>query len=446
MKAKTFPLGGIHPSDDKETRDRPIITLPPPDKAVVFLNQHLGAPSRLLVKRGDRVRVGTPIGESTGFISANIHSPVSGKVKKIEARVDASGYRHPAVVIEVEGDEWEESIDRSERLHEKLEGSSDDIIRKIESMGIVGLGGAAFPSHIKYMLPEDKRADTLIINGIECEPRLTADHRLMLEKTDQIMQGIEAMKKAGRVSYALIGIENNKPDAIEKLTEKAKYFTGTEVAALKVKYPQGAEKQLIKALLDRRIPGGGLPMDVGVIINNVGTAYAIYEGVFHRRPLVDRVITVSGLGLKNPGNYRVRVGTTIRELLGILGEELPEMTCKVILGGPMTGKAVVDLELPVSKGTSGVLMIDREECRSVPTHNCIRCGRCISVCPMGLRPYLLEKLARMKNFVRCERNKIMDCLECGSCSYVCPSAIALLDYIKYGKNTVLKIMKERRKK
>jgi len=446
VRRDTFPLGGVHPPQRKYTADRPIIALDPPAEAVVFMNQHLGAPAQPLVQKGDQVRVGTLIGRSRGFISANIHSPVSGKVIKIEPRIDISGYRRTAVVIETQGDDWEDSVDLDDTPTRKISFTPDKIIKTIESLGVVGMGGAAFPSHIKYMLPENKKADTLIVNGVECEPYLTADHRLMLEKPDQIMQGIEVMKKAGRISYALVGIEANKPDAIDLLAEKAKFYPGTEIRSLRVKYPQGAEKQLIKALLNREIPGGGLPMDVGCIVNNIGTAYAIYQAVVHHRPLVDRVVTLAGSGLKNPGNYRVRVGTSVREMLNLAGDQMPPDTEKVIMGGPMTGKAILDLGMPVSKGTSGILFQNRRECSSGPSLNCIRCGRCIAVCPMGLRPYLLEKLCRMKNFQRAEQERVMDCIECGSCAYGCPSGIPLVEYIKYGKNRVLEIMKKRREK
>jgi len=316
----------------------------------------------------------------------------------------------------------------------------------MEAMGIVGLGGATFPTHIKYMVSDDKKADTLIINGVECEPYLTSDHRLMLEHPDEILTGIKIMMKAGKVDHAIIGIEANKPDAIEILTLKAKNYPGIKVTPLKVQYPQGAEKQLFKSLLNREIPSGKLPLDVGFIINNVGTALAIYESVQKNKPLIERIVTLTGKHLKNHGNFLARIGTSTTLLLAALGEEIPADTTKIISGGPMMGKAVNSLDIPITKGTSGIILMDREESlRHEPT-NCIRCAKCVSVCPMGLEPYLLEKLASRDNFDACEAEAITDCIECGSCSFTCPAAIPLLDYIRYGKTTVMRIMRERRQK
>lgn len=446
MKGLTFKIGGIHPPENKISWKEKIKTLKVPDQVTIFLNQQLGVPSEPVVNKGDRVKVGSLIGRAKGFISANIHSSVSGIIKKIEQVMDISGYKHDAVVIEVIGDDWEELIDQSPEFKEGITLNSEEIIKRMEEMGIVGMGGAAFPTHIKYLLPEGKKADTLIINGIECEPYLTSDHRLMLERADEILKGIEIMKKAGKVSYAVIGIEANKPDVIELLEDKSRYYPGIEVVSLKVKYPQGAEKQLIKALLNREIPSGGLPMDVGCIINNVGTAYAIYEGVQKNKPLIERVVTITGKNLKKTGNFKVRIGASIRDMLNALGEDQPEDSSKLIMGGPMMGKTVPNIDMPITKGTGGILFLTRKESRQFKTSNCIRCGRCIVACPMGLRPYLLEKVARQKDFERSEKNKIHDCIECGSCSYVCPSSLPLLDYIRFGKVNVLRIIKGRRKK
>lgn len=446
MNLKTFKAGGVHPPENKFTSSEPIETVDVPKQVSIHLNQHLGAPSIPKVEKGSKVKVGTLIGELKGFISANVHSSVSGTVFKIDDVTDVSGYRKKAVIINTEGDDWEETIDKSDELKTEVDLTPEEIIEKIKQMGIVGLGGATFPSHIKYMFPEGKNADTLIVNGVECEPYLTSDHRLMLEHADEIMIGIKIMMKAGRVERAFIGIESNKPDAIELLTEKSKGFPGVEVVPLKVRYPQGAEKQLIKAVLNREIPSGKLPLDVGCIINNIGTAFAIYEAVQKNKPLFERVVSLTGKGLKKRGNFKVRIGTPAKMMLEKLGEELPENTEKIISGGPMMGKAVTSMDIPVTKGTSGIVIMDRSESERLKVKNCIRCSKCVSVCPMGLEPFLLEKLAANENFDACEKEAVVDCIECGSCSYTCPSNRPLLDYIRFGKQNVMRMIRERRQK
>jgi electron transport complex protein RnfC len=445
MNLKTFKTGGVHPPENKLSAAVPIVTLPPPKQAYIPLSQHLGQPAVPVVRRGDKVKAGSLIAQGQAFISANIHSSVSGTVSKIDDIIDVSGYRKKAIIINTEGDEWEEGIDRSEKLTSEINLDPEKIFEKIKEMGVVGLGGAAFPTYVKYLPPPgDVRADTLIINGVECEPYLTADYRIMLEKSDEILTGINIMMKAGRVDRAMIGIEVNKPEAIELLTRKAVKFPGVEVVPLEVKYPQGAEKQLIKALLNREIPGGKLPLDVGCIINNIGTALAVYEAVQKNKPLIERVVTISGKRLSKTGNFRVRIGAQASFLLAALQEDLPPGTSKVISGGPMMGKAVNNLDIPITKGTSGFILIDEREGKRKEAKNCIRCAKCISVCPMGLEPHLLEKLAERKNFDACETGGAADCMECGSCSYTCPSARPLLDYIRYGKANVMRIMRERR--
>ncbi len=444
MKLRTFKLGGVHPPENKKTADIPVVPLDIPKQVSVTLSQHLGVPASPVIEKGAKVKVGTLIGEAKGFISANIHSPVSGTVLKIDGVTDATGYRKESVVINVEGDEWEDTIDRSEELVKEIKLNPEEIIQRIKDCGIVGMGGAAFPSHVKYMFPEGKKADTLVINGVECEPYLTSDHRVMLERPDEIMVGVSIMMKAGKVDKALIGIESNKPDAIELLTEKAKDYPGVEIVPLKVQYPQGAEKQLIKALLNREIPSGKLPLDVGCIVNNIGTALAIYEAVQKNKPLIERVVTLTGKGLKKGGNFLVRIGTPAKSMLEKLGEEIPGNTEKLISGGPMMGKAVNNLDIPVTKGTSGIVLMGEDEASRNKVKNCIRCSKCVSVCPMGLEPYLLEKLAEKDMFDECEAEGIVDCIECGSCSYTCPSSRQLLDHIRYGKQNVMRIMRERR--
>ena len=444
MKLRTFKLGGVHPPENKMTADLPVVPVEVPARVSVVLSQHLGAPAVPVVARGDKVKVGTLIGEAKGFISANIHSPVSGTVFKIDGVMDATGYRKDSVIINVDGDEWEDKIDRSDELIKEIKLSPDEIIQRLKDTGIVGMGGAAFPTHVKYMFPEGKSADTLVINGVECEPYLTSDHRLMMEKPDEILVGITIMMKAGKVKKALIGIESNKPNAIELLAGKAKDYEGIEVVPLKVQYPQGAEKQLIKALLNREIPSGKLPLDVGCIVNNVGTAFAVYEAVQKSKPLIERVVTLTGKGLKKGGNVKVRIGTPVKNILEKLGEEVPENTGKIISGGPMMGKSVSTVDIPVTKGTSGIVFMEADESERNKVQNCIRCSKCVSVCPMGLEPYLLEKLAEKEMFDECEKEDIVDCIECGSCSYTCPSSRPLLDYIRYGKQNVMRIMRERR--
>ncbi len=446
MNLKTFILGGVHPPENKISADKKIEVLPLPKQVQITMSQHLGVPATPCVIKGDKVKVGTLIANSSAFISANIHSSVSGTVFKIDDVLDASGYRKKAIIINVEGDDWEENIDKTDTLIEDIKLEPKDIIEKIKGAGIVGLGGAAFPSHVKYMFPEGKSADTLVINGVECEPYLTSDHRIMLEKADEILVGINIMKKAGNVDRAIIGIEANKPDAIKILTEKASKYENIEIVALKVQYPQGAEKQLIKSVLNREIPSGKLPLDVGCIVNNIGTALAVYEAVQKNKPLFERVVTLTGKKLKNTANYMVRVGTPVKELFTALGEELPENSAKIISGGPMMGKAVSSLDIPVTKGTSGILILDKSEAKRAEPQNCIRCGRCITVCPMGLEPYLLEKLSEKENYEECLTQDIVDCIECGSCSYTCPSARPLLDYIRLGKGNAMGILRERSKK
>ena len=445
-KPKTFKKGGVHPPENKISANIPIKKLDLPKQVVISMIQHLGAPGIPVVKQGDTVKVGTLIAKPGAFISANIHSSVSGRVVKIGKVLGASGYKHDAIVIDVEGDEWEESIDRSEDLVKEIEPEPEAIVEKIKEMGIVGLGGATFPSHIKYMVSEKRRADTLVVNGVECEPYITGDHRLMIERPDEIMVGIQIMMKAGRVNRAKIGIEVNKPDAIEIMQAKAREYPGVEVVPLQIRYPQGAEKQLIKALLNREIPSGKLPLDVGVIINNVATSVAIYEGVQKNKPLIERVVTVTGKKLKRTGNFLARIGIPSFMLLEALGEEIPENTAKIIRGGPMMGKALNSLEVPMSKAASGLLFIDESEARRKEQKNCIRCARCAQACPMGLEPYLLEKLAIKEFFERCETESIVDCIECGCCSFTCPAQIPLLDYIRYGKVNVMRINRERRQK
>jgi len=442
---KTFKLGGVHPAENKLSANKKIEILPLPKIAYVPISQHLGAPAKPLVNRGDQIKVGQLLAKGEAFISANIHSPVSGKIQKIDEVIDASGYRRTALVVAVDGDEWEEDIDRSNNIIKDIKLSQKEIIAKINEKGVVGLGGATFPSHVKLMVPEGKKAEVLIINGVECEPYLTADHMLMMEKAEEMMVGVQILMIALGVKKAMIGIENNKPNAIEHLTKVAQGFDGITVHGLKVKYPQGAEKQLIKALINREVPSGKLPIEVGAVVNNAGTAFAVYEAVQKNKPLIERVVTITGKSVKEPGNFMVRIGTPVSELIEAAGG-LPENTGKVINGGPMMGKALNSLDVPVVKGTSGILIMRENEAGRKPVLHCIRCSKCVTVCPMGLEPYLIEKVVLFEDYERTEKERVMDCIECGSCQYTCPANRPLLDYLRLGKNKVGQIMRTRAKK
>lgn len=440
---KTFRLGGIHPKENKISAGLQIEPIEIPAQVAIPLTQHIGAPCQAVVKRGDKVKVGTLIGRSVGFVSANIHSPVSGSVFKLDKVLDASGYKRDAVIIKVDGDEWEESIDTSDTLIKECNLSSKEIIDKVAAAGIVGMGGATFPTHIKLTPPPGTKAEVLIINGVECEPYLTSDHQLMMEKTEEILVGVSILMKALDVNRAVIGIENNKKDAISKFNKLIKAYPGVSVLPLKVQYPQGGEKQLIDATIKRQVPSGQLPISVGAVVQNVGTTFAVYEAVQKNKPLVERVVTVTGKDVKKPCNVLSRIGIPITNLIDFAGG-LPETTGKVISGGPMMGKALASIEVPVTKGTSGVLIVQTLEAKRKQMRDCIRCAKCIDVCPMGLNPTLLMTLTEYSEWDRAEKERVMDCIECGSCSYTCPSDRPLLDYIRLGKSTVGKLIRERK--
>lgn len=439
---KTFKKGGVHPAENKFSANSAIAEAGLPKVATIPLGQHIGAPASALVKKGDVVKVGQIVAQSSGFVSANIHSSVSGTVAKIDGTLDSSGFKRQAIIINVDGDEWMDEIDRSADLVKEIKNSAEEIIKKVQDAGIVGLGGATFPSHIKLSPPPGKTAEVLIINGVECEPYLTADHRLMLEKGEEMLVGIQLLMKAISVKKAYIGIENNKPDAIQHLTALCKNYEGIEVSPLKVQYPQGGEKQLIQAVINREVPSGTLPIEVGAVVHNVGTAYAVYEAVQKNKPLFERIVTVTGKSVKNPSNFLVRVGTPTSQLIELAGG-LPDDTGKVVSGGPMMGKALSSIEVPITKGSSGVLIFNEQESTRRPIEPCIRCGKCVSVCPMGLEPFLLMTLTDKKMWDEMEQEKTMDCIECGSCMYTCPADRPLLDYIRLGKSTVGQIIRSR---
>ncbi|MCG8567876.1 MAG: electron transport complex subunit RsxC [Desulfobacterales bacterium] len=442
---KTFKLGGVHPPENKLSNGQAIEYASLPKRVMIPLAQNLGAPSQPVVKKGDRVKVGTLIGQGQGFVAANVHSSVSGKVFKVDKVLDASGYKRPAVIINVEGDEWEEDIIQTEEVIKEIALSEKEIIDRVHDMGIVGLGGATFPSHVKLMVPDGKKAEYLIINAVECEPYLTADHRIMLEKGEECLMGVRILMKALGTEKAIIGIENNKKDAIRHMTELAKDDAGIKIQALKVKYPQGGEKQLIKACLNREVPSGKLPIETGCVVNNIGTAFAVYEAIQLNKPLFERVVTITGKSLRRPVNLMARVGTPVSHLVELAGG-VPDDTGKVVNGGPMMGKAVTSLDIPVVKGTSGILFFREEESKRVAVSNCIRCGKCMTACPMGLEPVALSTYVENQMWDEAETHNIMDCVECGSCQYTCPAGQPILDQLRVGKNKVGQIMRSRPRK
>lgn len=446
---KTFRIGGVHPEENKLSADQPIKVAALPEVAVFPLGQHIGAPAKAVVAKGDKVKVGTMIAEAGGFVSAGIYSSVSGTVQKIDTVIDASGYRKPAIYIKVEGDEWEETIDRSEDLVKTADRpglTPELIVEKIKNAGLVGMGGACFPVHVKLCPPPGAKAECVIINAVECEPYLTADHRLMLEKADQVLVGVDLIMKAVKVNKGYIGIEENKPDAIKLMTEKAQAYPNIEIVPLKTKYPQGGEKQLIDAVIRRQVPAPpAIPISVGAVVQNVGTAYAVYEAVMKNKPLFERIVTVTGKSLAQPSNFLARMGTPMSQLIEACGG-LPSDTGKVIGGGPMMGKALMNIEVPICKGSSGVLIMNDKEAKRGKASNCIRCAKCVSACPMGLEPFLLATVSAKANWEKAEAEDITSCIECGSCQFTCPSHRPLLDNIRIGKQTVMGIIRARNTK
>ena len=456
MKIRTFRIGGIHPEENKLTHESPTQVAPLPHQAIVPLSQHIGAPARPVVQKGDQVKVGTLIAEASSFVSAPIHSSVSGTVAKIDTAIDATGYRKPAIIIDVEGDDWEESIDRStqlETLREHPELTPEEIIDRIKKAGITGMGGAGFPTYIKLCPPPTAKAECVIINAVECEPYITADYRLMMEKADEILVGLELLMKAAKVNRGYIGIETNKPKAIALMQEKVSSLLAQvadlnpqmsiEVVPLKQRYPQGGEKQLVDAVIRRQVPAPpAIPVNVGAIVQNVGTAYAVYEAVMKHKPLFERYTTVTGKRLQKPGNYLVRMGTPMQQLIDLCGG-LPEGENKLLAGGPMMGKALTSAEVPICKGTNSVTILSGDEARRKEPQPCIRCAKCVGVCPMGLEPYLLSKLSAFKQWERAEAEDIVSCIECGSCQFTCPAHRPLLDSIRQGKQTVMGIIRSR---
>ncbi len=441
---RTFNIGGVHPQDNKQfSAHQPITECPLPKQAIIPLVQHIGAPAQAVVAVGAKVKVGELLAKAGGFVSANICSPVSGTVTKIDAATDAWGAPMQAIFIDVEGDEWLPEIDKSADLVCQCTLEPKAIIDKIAAAGIVGLGGACFPTHVKLLPPPGKKAEVLIVNGVECEPYLTCDHQLMMEHGEEIIIGIEILKKALGVDRAIIGIENNKKDAIEHISKLAQSKLGIEVLPLQLKYPQGGEKQLIDACIGRQVPSGALPIEVGAVVDNVATIYAVYEAVQKNKPLISRVMTVTGKNVSKPGNYSVRFGTPIEEVIALAGG-IPADTGKIIGGGPMMGRAMDHVEgMPANKRLSGLLFLPEAESIRPEEDNCIRCGKCVQACPMGLEPYLLQRLGELEMWEECEKHDVMDCIDCGCCVYTCPAHRRLLDGIRPAKAKVGAILRER---
>ncbi len=442
---KTFPIGGVHPSDNKKwSCEKSIEVLELPDIVNIPLAQHIGAPATAKVAKGDKVLTGQLIAEATGFMSANIHSPISGTVSAVDMQLNGQGLRQMMITIKREGDEWMPEIDRSAEIKRQCNLSSAEIIAKIKQAGIVGMGGATFPTHVKLSIPEGCKAEYLIINGVECEPYLTSDHRTMLERGEELLIGVEILKKALNVDKAVIGVENNKPDAIALLKKIAReQGYDVTIEPLKVQYPQGGEKQLIAAITGREVPPPpGLPIHVGAVVCNASTTVAVYEAVQKNKPLIERVVTITGKELKEPRNLLTRMGTPISKLVEMAGG-LPEGDVKVVNGGPMMGRAMVNIDSPVTKGCSGVSVYSGKEAHRVEPSACIKCAKCVEACPMALEPYLISKLAKKQMWERLEQENITDCIECGCCQFTCPAGIALLDYVRLGKQTVMGIIRAR---
>ena len=449
MKLKTFSMGGVHPEENKITADKATVVAALPKQAIFPLGQHIGAPAKPVVSRGDKVKVGTLIAEAGGFVSAPIHSSVSGTVVKVDTGVDATGYRHPAIYINVEGDEWEESIDRSDKLEtlaEHPELTPEEIVSRIKEAGVTGMGGAGFPTFIKLCPPPGAKAECVILNGVECEPYITSDYRLMMEHADEILVGLDLLMKAAKVERGYIGIEDNKPEAIALFEKKTASDPRVEIVALEKKYPQGGEKQLVDAVTGRQVPAPpAIPVNVGAIVQNVGTAYAVYQAVMKRKPLFERYTTVTGKKLSNPGNFLVRMGTPMRDLIEACGG-MPEGENKVLAGGPMMGKSVVSTDVTVCKGTNSITILTDADAHRKPIQPCIRCAKCVSACPMGLEPYLLATLSSFKEWERLEAEQVTSCISCGSCQFTCPSHRPILDNILQGKGVVMGIIKSRNAK
>ncbi|GMG97270.1 electron transport complex subunit RsxC [Tepidimicrobium xylanilyticum] len=428
--------GGVNVPHYKElTESLPIERAKEPSMVAIPLHQHTGAPCEPLVKVGDNIKVGQKIGESEAFVSAPVHSSVSGTVKDIIHIPIPTGLTVKCVVIESDGkNELHESVNPKGRLEDL---SPKEIIEIIKEAGITGMGGASFPTHVKLSPPPDKKIDTVLINGAECEPYLTADHRVMVEEPEKVIIGLKAIMKALGVEKGIIGIEKNKPDAIIALKEASKDEANISIATLKVKYPQGDEKRLINAILGRVVPSGGLPMDVGAVVSNVSTARAIAEVILEGKPLYERVTTVTGNGIRNPKNLLVKIGTPFKDLIEECGGFNENSPGKIISGGPMMGISQFSIDVPIIKGSGGILVLTQREAKPEPVLPCIRCGKCLEVCPVKLQPLYISSYTLKHNFDKAEEYHALDCVECGACSYICPAKRPLVESIRLAKREIL---------
>jgi electron transport complex protein RnfC len=446
MGKLTFSMGGVHPHDSKFSRECAIEELPLPQTVYVSMAQHLGAPAKPLVAPGDKVVVGQVIAEPGGFISAFVHSPVSGTVKAVAPRKDLAGNSVMHVEIAVEGDEWDPAIDRSPELVTAIPDDKAAILDKIKAAGVVGLGGATFPTHVKLCPPPGKVAECLILNGAECEPFLTSDFRIMVERPKEIVVGAALMQKVLGGCPCVIGIEENKPEAIASMRAAVAElgYPNMQVQVLKKRYPQGGEKQLIDAVMRRQVKSGGLPIDVGAVVQNVATSLAVYEAVQKNKPLITNVLTITGdqLPVSRQHNYLFRIGIPLSYIVEQAGG-IPDSAAKLISGGPMMGKAISNLDATTVKGSSSVLFLSEAATRRQPETNCIRCGKCADACPMGLEPFLLNRLYKAGDLDALEQNAAQDCIECGCCLYSCPAHISLLDYIRQAKGQVMGVIRAR---
>ena len=449
MKLRTFRIGGIHPEENKLSSEAATQIAKLPRQAIFPLSQHIGAPAKPVVKKGDKVKVGTLLAEAGGFVSAPIYSSVSGTVLKIDEAVDATGYRKPAIIVKVEGDEWEDYIDRSDKL-ETLEAhpelTPEEIIERVKKAGVTGMGGAGFPTVIKLCPPPTAKAECVILNGVECEPYITSDYRLMMEHADEILVGLELLMKAVKVAKGYIGIEENKPNAIALFEKKTAGRDDIEIVPLAKKYPQGGEKQLVDAVIRRQVPAPpAIPVNVGAVVQNVGTAFAVYQAVMKNKPLFERYTTVTGKRLERPSNFLVRMGTPMIDLIDECGG-MPEGDNKLLAGGPMMGKALTSVEVPICKGTNSVTILSGDDAKRKPVQPCIRCAKCVSVCPMGLEPYLLATASALHDWEKVEAAGVTSCIECGSCQFTCPAHRPMLDNIRLGKSTVMGLIRARNAK
>lgn len=430
---KTFAMGGIHLDKHKISALSSIQDAGIPEYVYIPVKQHIGAPACLKVTKGDQVKVGTLLADADGIVSADVHSSVAGEVQKIEDVDSGTGYLEQVITIKTAPDEFEPQIDLTPDINKDITQTPEEIVAAIRSAGIVGMGGAGYPTPIKTTVPDNKKVEYLIVNGIECEPYLTADGALMLEKAEQIIIGAKIINKALGIQNAIIAIDENKPQAIEKLTKITKSYIGVNVQVCKSIYPQGGERQLINAITGREVPSGKLPIDAGCIVQNVGTVYAIYEAVMKHKPLYERILTVSGdTSLTTPGNYRVRIGTPAEYILDLANTN-KEAIGKLLFGGPMMGTAAAILQAPVTKLTSGLLVLNEKEAFKPEESCCIRCGKCAEICPVGLQPFDIASNLRRNDTTHLKELHVMDCIECGSCAYTCPAKIPLLDYCKLGK-------------